>query len=79
MPIRNNRIYCINHPDEELISANEQPEWDHFVLLAKQRPDQKMYDILQKGTAMIFHACPICGYAEPYLTKDEIDNLKKGV
>ena len=78
MPIRNDRIYCINHSEEELIPTNEQPDWKHLVVLAKKRTDSEMYDLVNKATVMIFRACPICGYAEGYLTKGEIDNLKRG-
>ncbi len=74
MPTRNGKKYCVNHPDKEMIPANEADEWRHVVALAVQRED-KGYDVLQKASVMIIHACPICGYCESYLVQEEIDNL----
>jgi len=76
MPIRNNNIYCINHPDEELKEANDGLHGlFHLSLLAKSTTEGYSTD---PGRAIAYRlfSCKICGYGEIYLTEQEKSLLK---
>ncbi|MBD3330277.1 hypothetical protein GF354_01970 [Candidatus Peregrinibacteria bacterium] len=72
MPKRNNKIYCIQHTDEEMISA------DGLHALTK---------ITKKGENLTFHPssgipikvfyCKKCGYIENYAAKISPDIWNK--
>lgn len=76
MPIRDNNIYCINHPDELLREANDGLTGIfHLSLLAKNIPEGYSTD---PGRAIAYRlfSCKICGYSEIYLTEQEKRLLK---
>ena len=72
MPKRNNKVYCINHPDEEMY------EHDNDVLIntAKQGHDKRLYHGATAHTCRMFY-CGICDYVELYITSAE-DVLQQG-
>lgn len=76
MPIRNNKIYCINHPDEEMILNNDKnPDAFNATEIITPAGEGK-YAMTNRLTAFNIYCCIKCGYAEFYLPSIELDQLK---
>jgi len=67
MPIKNDRIVCVNHPTEKMFEDENK-----FILHNTiQGDDEKYYET--KGAFIgNLYVCPICGYVELY-NLDELD------
>ena len=67
MPKINDKVFCINHPNEEMY------EHDNDVLIhtAKQGDDKKLYPGLTAHTCRMFY-CGICDYVELYITVEDV-------
>ena len=77
MPRKGDSVFCINHPEEELVILNENdPNTFHLIRLGflKRGYNYGMHD---KSTGFDAYACRKCGYVEFYLTAGELQVLNE--
>lgn len=76
MPLRETKIYCINHSEEEMqVIDDGMKDVFHISILAKKREPDSVYAGTNRATAYNLYSCKICGYCELYLTSFERDIL----
>lgn len=77
MPKKDGKIYCLNHPEREMVVLNEEnPDTFHALRLATWIYGKRL-KMENKSTGFDIHACPECGYSEFYLIRSELDILRK--
>jgi hypothetical protein len=77
MPLKNAKVFCINHPDEEMVILNENDaNTFHAIRLAFLKHGVN-YGLHDKSTGFNIFSCRKCGYAELYLTLGELQLLNK--
>jgi hypothetical protein len=77
MPRKGDKVYCINHLDEEMVILNENDvNTFHAIRLGflKRGYNYGMHD---KSTGFDVFSCQQCGYAEFYITAKELELLKE--
>lgn len=77
MPRNNEKTYCLNHPDLELVVLNEKnTDTFHAIRLATLEYGKRV-KMENKSTGFDVYACPECGYSEFYLTTSELKLIRK--
>jgi len=77
MPRNNEKTYCLNHPDLELVVLNEKnTDTFHAIRLATLEYGKRV-KMESKSTGFDVYACPECGYSELYLTPSELKLIRK--
>jgi hypothetical protein len=77
MPRKDDKTWCINHPDETMVILNEKDlNTFHAVRLAFLKRGFN-YGIHDKSTGFDVFSCKKCGYAEFYLTAKELKLLNE--
>lgn len=77
MPRNNEKTYCLNHPDLELVVLNEKnTDTFHAIRLATLEYGKRV-KMENKSTGFDVYACPECGYSELYLTPSELKLIRK--
>ena len=64
MPIKDNKIYCVNHPEVEMARTED---LNALTKLTK-KGDQLTFHP-SSGTPIKIFICPKCGYIETYFAK----------
>ena len=75
MPRKGDKVFCINHPDEELAILNENDaNTFHLIRLGFLKGGYN-YGLHDKSTGFDVFGCRKCGYVEFYLTSKELKVL----
>jgi rubrerythrin len=61
MPVKNEKVFCINHPDESMVQSED----EIMLYYTEQREDKKYYHTKSAFIGDLY-MCPICGYVELY-------------
>lgn len=64
MPIKNDKIFCINHPDTQLIQ-----NLGFNALVTVERTELGTRFVPNSGIPVVAHTCPLCGYVEMYVAQ----------
>lgn len=76
MPLKNDKIYCVNHPDLPMVLSNEGDDsLVHISDIAIKKPDG--YYVQPRSTGYNLYSCKKCGYSEIYLIPFELDQLNR--
>lgn len=76
MPRKDGKVFCLNHPEQEMVLQNEGNEKTfHVIRLATL--NRGRIEMENKSTGFDFYSCRECGYSETYLTAAELELLKK--
>ena len=77
MPRKGDKVYCINHPDEEMAILNENDvNTFHTIRLGFLKHGYN-YGMHNKSTGFDVFSCKQCGYAEFYITANELRLLNE--
>jgi hypothetical protein len=78
MPLKNDKPYCVNHPDHAMVLAKDgEEEIFHLLVRATKNPScDDRYELTNKATVVDLYACTICGYCEAYLIHSELVAIK---
>jgi len=76
MPRNNEKTYCLNHPDLEMVVLNEKnTDTFHAIRLATLEYGKRV-KMENKSTGFDVYACPECGYSEFYLSPSELKIIR---
>ena len=77
MPLKNEKPFCINHPDEKmsLVQSDKEKGAYHGLLFIKPvKTDEGIqYSAISEVTPVKLFVCKICGYSESYLVDPELE------
>lgn len=77
MPLKNDKPFCINHPDEKmsLVQSDKVKGAYHGLLFIKPviTDGNVQYSAISEVTPVKLFACKICGYSESYLVNPELE------
>ena len=71
MPLKSVKVFCINHPDEEMVILNENDANTFHVIRLGYLKRGYNYGMHDKSTGFDVFSCRKCGYVEFYLTTKE--------
>jgi len=71
MPQKSDKVFCINHPGEEMVILNENDANTFHVIRLGFLKRGYNYGMHDKSTGFDVFGCKICGYVEFYLTPKE--------
>lgn len=77
MPWKDGKVFCLNHPELEMIPQNEGNERTFHVIRLATLSRHGRIEMENKSTGFDVYSCRECGYCETYLTAAELDLLKK--
>ncbi|OPY07627.1 MAG: hypothetical protein A4E68_01728 [Syntrophaceae bacterium PtaB.Bin095] len=77
MPRKGDKVFCINHPDEELSILNEHDASTFHVIRLGYLKHGSNFGLHNKSTGFDVFGCRKCGYVEFYLTAEELQVLSR--
>jgi heterodisulfide reductase subunit A-like polyferredoxin len=77
MPRKDGKVFCLNHPEAEMVVQNEGNERSFHVVRMATLSRWGKIELENKSTGLDVYSCRECGYCEIYLTVAELELLRK--